>query len=696
MNDPSDNVSDNSRYEESQEHIHVLYVDDEPDHQKLLKLFLEEVEPSIHVESASSPREALQMMMLQHYDCVVSDYLMPEMDGIELVKKIKETNKIPFIIYTGRGSEEVAEAAIGVGIDDYVRKELNHNHYQVLARRIVNAVKKYKTEERLGESEERLRLLIEYAPDAIYITDLNGYFLDGNKQAEELTGYKKEELLGKKILEVGLLYEEYLPKALKGLEKNINGEKTGPDEFVLMRKDGSTISVEISTFPVKRSGEVEVISIARDITERKRYEKRLNALHKCTDDLTNAESIEDIYNITLGAVESVLGYTFAGIARLKGNLIHYVKVIGGTVHEGLTIPVEGSITGRAFKTGAVQLIQDVRLDQDFVKGPYDENMHEILSELVVPVIINGKVEIVINVESKNLNAFNERDKEMLETLAHHVASSISIIRQRESLKRYLDELERSNRELDDYTYVVSHDMKEPLRSITAFSEFLLEDYVDRLDEAGQDYLKRIVDASTRMDRFIRDLLTLSRVGRKYTETEQVDLNVLMKEIVSDFESRLGGNKAKILYDQLPTFMAQRVWMKQLLSNLISNGLKFNESAKPVIKVSCDEREGDYIISVSDNGIGIRKEDMGRLFKLFQRLHPQEEYPGTGAGLAICKKIVENFGGDIGVESKIGKGSIFYFTYPKEREEAERPTSEPPVVHGITQPEEAYQSSLVRN
>ena len=696
MNDPSDNASDNSRYEESQEHIHVLYVDDEPDHQKLLKLFLEEVEPSIHVESASSPREVLQMMILQHYDCVVSDYLMPEMDGIELVKKIKETNKIPFIIYTGRGSEEVAEAAIGVGIDDYVRKELNHNHYQVLARRIVNAVKKYKTEERLKESEERLRLLIEYAPDAIYITDLKGYFLDGNKQAEELTGYKKEELLGKKILEVGLLYEEYLPKALKGLEKNINGEKTGPDEFVLMRKDGSTINVEISTFTVKRSGEVEVISIARDITERKRYEKRLKALHKCTDDLTNAESIEDIYNITLGAVESVLGYTFAGIARLKGNLIHYVKVIGGTVHKGLTIPVEGSITGRVFETGNVQLIQDVRLDQDFINDPYDENMPEILSELAVPVIINGKVEIVINVESKNLNAFNERDKEMLETLAHHVASSISIIRQRESLKRYLEELERSNRELDDYTYLVSHDMKEPLRSITAFSEFLLEDHMDKLDEAGQDHLKRIVDASTRMDRLIRDLLTLSRVGRKYTETEQVDLNGLMKEIVSDFESRLGDNKAKILYDGLPTFRAQRVWMKQLLSNLISNGLKFNESAKPVIKVSCDEREGDYIISVRDNGIGIRKEDKGRLFKLFQRLHTQEEYPGTGAGLAICNKIVENFGGDIWVESKIGEGSIFYFTYPKEREEAERPTSEPSVVHGITQPEEAYQSSLVRN
>ncbi len=688
MNDPFDENSDNSRYEESQELIRVLYVDDEPDHQKLLKLFLEEVEPSIRVESASTPTEVLQMMRLHHYDCVVSDYFMPEMDGIELVKKIKKTSNIPFIIYTGRGSEEIAETAIGFGIDDYVRKELDYNHYQVLARRIVNVVNKYKTEERLKESEERLRLLIEYAPDAIYISDLNGIFLDGNRQAEQLTRYKKEELFGKNILEMGLLHEECLSKALKGFEKNVHGEKTGPDEFVLIKKDGGTITVEISMFPVKRAGNVEVISIARNITERKNYEKRLQALYKYTNRLTNAKSVEDIYNITLEAVESVLGYSFAGIAFMNGDLINYVKVIGITAHEGLTIPIEGSIIGRVFKTRSVQLIQDVRLDQDFFKGPFDETIPELLSELAVPVIIDGKVEFVINVESKNLNAFNERDKEMLETLAHHVASSISIIRQRDSLKRYLEELERSNRELDDYTYVVSHDMKEPLRSITAFSEFLLEDYMDKLDDSGKEYLKRIVDASTRMDRFIRDLLTLSRVGRKYTETEQVDLNGLMNEIVSDYEAQLEDNGAKIFHTKLPTLRAQRVWMKQLLSNLISNGLKFNESAHPVVKVSCDERESDYIISVRDNGIGIREEDGGRLFKLFQRLHTQEEYPGTGAGLAICKKIVENFGGDIWVESKPGEGSIFYFTYPKDMKEADMFASERQADQRITQPDEA--------
>lgn len=254
------------------------------------------------------------------------------------------------------------------------------------------------------------------------------------------------------------------------------------------------------------------------------------------------------------------------------------------------------------------------------------------------------------------------------------------------LSAQMHELERSNIELDEYTFVVSHDLKAPLRTITAFSEFLLEDYMDKLDETGQGYLNRIINASTRMDRLINDLLTLSRIGRKYTETELVDLNELVEEAESDFEAQIRKRGAEILVGELPKVRTQRVWMRQLLSNLIDNGLKFNVSTTPRVEVGCEELRDCYLFSVRDNGIGIKEEDQERLFKLFQRLHTQEEYPGTGTGLAICKKIVMSFGGKIWLESHQGGGSTFYFRYPKKKAGDEPGLSEyqPPAERSVIQ------------
>ena len=266
-------------------------------------------------------------------------------------------------------------------------------------------------------------------------------------------------------------------------------------------------------------------------------------------------------------------------------------------------------------------------------------------------------------------------------------------RAEEDLQRSLEELERSNRELDDYTYVVSHDLRSPLRTITAFGGFLLEDYQDKLDEGGQEYLRRIINAAKRMDRLAEDLLVLSRVGRKDMELDVVELNKLMEIIKLDFELQMKERGAEILVGELPKVRTQRVWMRQLLTNLVGNGLKFNRSSKPRVEVGCEEREHDYLFSVRDNGIGIEERFQERIFKIFQRLHTQEEYPGTGAGLAICKKIVETFGGKIWVESRPGKGSTFYFTYPKEGIDETEEKTPPETYQGILQVERGP-SSLI--
>jgi PAS domain S-box-containing protein len=238
-------------------------------------------------------------------------------------------------------------------------------------------------------------------------------------------------------------------------------------------------------------------------------------------------------------------------------------------------------------------------------------------------------------------------------------------RAEEELKKQMRELERANRDLEDFTSTVSHDLKVPLRSLQAFSTLLMDDYAEFLNDTGRGYLRRVKEATERMEALIEDLLTLSRVGRKFTEVETVNLGELVEEIKSDLSARIRERGGEVVVaGKLPTLSTQRVWMKELFMNLIDNGLKFNKSEKPRVAVSSEEREGEYLFTVKDNGIGIDEKYQAHIFKLFERVHSPYEYEGTGAGLAICKKIVNELGGSIWVESRSGEGSTFYFTLPR--------------------------------
>jgi len=236
---------------------------------------------------------------------------------------------------------------------------------------------------------------------------------------------------------------------------------------------------------------------------------------------------------------------------------------------------------------------------------------------------------------------------------------------KEELRERSDELEKVNKELEDYTYIVSHDLRAPLRSIQSFTSFLIEDYGDKLDEQGRNYLERLNNSSLRMQQLIGDLLTLSRIGKRHIAVEMVDLNRLLEEVKDDLKGQIDKAGAEIIIHDLPTISAQRTWIGQLFRNLIDNALRFNQSKLPRVEIECEERDDDYLFKVKDNGIGIEEKYYSRVFNIFERLHPQTQYGGgTGAGLAICKKIVESLRGKIWVQSKVGEGSIFYFNVPK--------------------------------
>jgi light-regulated signal transduction histidine kinase (bacteriophytochrome) len=239
------------------------------------------------------------------------------------------------------------------------------------------------------------------------------------------------------------------------------------------------------------------------------------------------------------------------------------------------------------------------------------------------------------------------------------------------LEQANEQLRRTNQELDQFTYVVSHDLKEPLRTLEAFSSFLAQDYGDRLGPEGRGFIDHLVEASRRLAALISDLLLLSQVGRVINTPRPVDLRAAFATVVRDLHDLIQRREATVCLDasmdDCPPVVGDPQRLMELLANLIGNGLKYNTSPRPQVVVGLRPAEGDGRLVhffVRDNGIGIDPQYHEQVFGMFRRLHHRDEYEGTGAGLAICKKIVEAHGGRIGVESRPGCGATFLFALPR--------------------------------
>jgi signal transduction histidine kinase len=283
--------------------------------------------------------------------------------------------------------------------------------------------------------------------------------------------------------------------------------------------------------------------------------------------------------------------------------------------------------------------------------------------LVFTESIPGKHEI-----AQLAMAFSEMTERLRTTLVSRdeLQKEVEVRKKTEAeLQDTLTQLSRSNKELEQFAYVASHDLQEPLRMVSSYVQLLAERYKDQLDEKAQKFIHYAVDGAVRMQALIQDLLSFSRVSTRGVAFARIDCNVLLAEALANLETSIAVSGTMITSDQLPVVYGDRIQIVQVFQNLISNSIKFCTNKPPEVHVSADFRDGRWLFSVRDNGIGIDAKYAEKIFIIFQRLHTREEYPGTGIGLALCKRIIERHGGEIHFESEVGKGTTFYFTLLKE-------------------------------
>lgn len=286
------------------------------------------------------------------------------------------------------------------------------------------------------------------------------------------------------------------------------------------------------------------------------------------------------------------------------------------------------------------------------------------------ILVSGALGDVTAVECIKQGATDYVLKDSLTRLAVSVRRALREKRQREQrqraeedLARKVEELALSNRDLEQFAYVASHDLQEPLRMVAAYTQLLAERYRGKLDGDADKYIGYAVEGALRMQTLIVDLLAFSRIGRNGNGCQHSDCNSVIQEALLNLKVSIEESGAVVTYDHLPLVAAGRTQLLQLFQNLIGNSVKFRSKEAPVIRVSAEQQGAQWLFAVADNGIGIAPEHKDAVFVIFQRLHAREEYPGNGVGLAICKKIVEHHGGRIWIESEPGHGCTFYFTLP---------------------------------
>jgi PAS domain S-box-containing protein len=501
-----------------------------------------------------------------------------------------------------------------------------------------------RAEESLRQSEARKSAILESALDAILTIDQTGTIQEWNPAAEKIFGYRKPEALGRKVDALIIppaMKEIYQDGLAEYLMTGVGSLLGRPIELTVMRASGTEFRAELAITRHSLDEPTLYTCFVRDITERKRAEETRNqlaAIVASSDDAIISKTLQGrIVSWNIGA-ERMFGHSAA-------------EVIG----EAITVLIppefldeEAQILGKIKRGERIQHYETVRRRKDGSRIDVSLTISPI-KEATGRVIGASKIARDITERKRAEAEIRKLNEELERRVVERTA-----------------QLEAINQELGSFTYSVSHDLRAPLRALQGLSNALLEDYAERLDDLAKDYCQRIVTAAGRMDTLIQDLLAYSRLSRVDLALKAIDLTAVTADVQHQLESDLKERQAELIVpDALPAVLGHRATLGQVLSNLVSNAIKFvAPGVKPEVRIRAEER-GEFVrLWVEDNGIGIAPEYRDRIFRIFERLHGVETYPGTGIGLAIVQKGAERLGGQAGVESVEGAGSRFWIELKK--------------------------------
>lgn len=567
---------------------------------------------------------------------------------------------------------------------DFSRNEIYF--LQAIANLLAAAIERRSTEERLRESEERFQVVARATNDAIWDWDLQTNSRWWNESIHTLFGYLRTEIDPYITWWRDRIHPNDKSRIISDIQSAIdNGQQAWSNEYRFRRADGSYAYIFDRAYVVRNSiGQpVRVIGAMMDISERKRVQEQLqrqNLRSQLFADFTlkirQSLQIEEILRTSVTEVQKLLNSDRVLMLRLRSS--GAITAVQEAVKEGFPIVLGQDIIDTCFNEDCINkycqgnISAIANIETADIKPCHRQFLQQfaVKANLVVPILLQNQLwGLLIAHQCANPREWTSWEIELLRQLADQIGIALAQAKllEQETLQR--QELARSNEELQQFAFIASHDLQEPLRKIKAFGDRLKTTCEHILPPQANDYLERMLNATQRMQALIEDLLILSRVTTRAQPFIPVDLLQITQEVLSDLEVLIQQSGGKIELGNLPIINADPLQIRQLLQNLIGNALKFHLPDKiPVVSIYSEiitDENGKEIchLSVEDNGIGFDRKYRDRIFQVFQRLHGRSEYEGTGIGLAICRKIVERHQGSITAQSEPRQGAKFIVALP---------------------------------
>jgi PAS domain S-box-containing protein len=527
-------------------------------------------------------------------------------------------------------------------------------------------IERKRAEDHLRRSEDRYRGLVEAAPEAIAVYVDQGHMVLANGAAAQLMGAgSPDELVGKTVWDFVHPDDRKLIRQ-RGRRLAKSTVTLPPAELRFVRLDGEEVVVESIARRVTFEGQPAVQVSARDITERKRMQAELRDSEERYR-LLFQESPVALWEEDFSEVKRYFdGLRRRGVRDLRKYFDRRPAAVA-RCREMVKVMAVNAAALRLYDTDSAELFAD-GIGPTLIEDSFDVFKDELVAlasgqttfeaNAVTSALTGRRLDITLR-----CRVAPGHDKPLSRIFVSALPTE-ELRHAEQVMARLVRDLERARQDMEQFAYVASHDLQEPLRMVSSYLQLIERRYRGRLDGDADDFINFAVDGARRMQNLISDLLTYSRIGTRGKPFGPTDLNEVLDDALTGMNEQLERARAKVTRDPLPSLIADATQLEQLFQHLIGNSLKFRGSRRPRIHVGAREVDGEWVFSVRDNGIGIDPGYADRIFVIFQRLHGRDEFPGTGMGLAICKRIVERRGGRIWVESEPGKGSTFYFTMPQ--------------------------------